>query len=618
MYPPIIYIYEKKEPQEKDVFSLNWSNFTNDINQQSILNIEPFFFSSTREEFLLFIEQCGRATIDGESLRNIIRLPDGFSLWWLSDIFERHPNFYDNNLFEIFKLRAFEHYTQDWPSTHIILCSENKALAQVLEHWCQKKGHLFTWQKYFLRSPNFIKRCKEALKSSLLGRMLQLFFSLKKWWFTIRKKYPSQPRVVSIKGLLLGTWYPNFDPEAAAHGRYHSRYWEDAHKLFDAHKRHIHWFWINADPAEKILAGVKQREKFRDNAGTKQDFTFWEECITFGMAAKVLWQACYICWKGRKILRHLPKICQWPNSDLNVTPLLRSVWEKSLCGFSLLKGLLLYHAIKRYCKLIGPQYLCLTSTELQSWERLLFRESRKVGTKQIYAAVHTRISPSDFRYFIAPHAWQDQEFIELMPDKLLANGKAAYDALSNSMVPADRLGKVEALRFMHLLKNDSLPPIPPQCLLVPTSYFPPNNETLLRTLGEALKTSSLPILHKVLIKPHPLISVDELLTKFFSSPPPIVEGPIEKFLTPGTIVYADSSTSVAQLALYKHLPLIVHAPENNFDLGSLSYIPGVQYIRNCNEFLQAVAKHTIVQLPEEYFFLDPKLTRWRSLLKNFK
>lgn len=602
--------------------ALLWNRFSETANERSMLDIEGQFFLSTRSEFLEFIENTGRTEINGSMLRDVLRLKDGFSFWWLTNIFERHPSFYAGRLFEIFKLRAFERYMEDKPGIQVTLRSRNRELAQTLQQWCERTNRAFEWQQVKTAAeglrPSFRKRVKIFIKTTWLWRALQLVVELKRWWVGVRRGYPDKPQISQRRGLLVGTWFPNFDAREAMAGKYRSRYWEDAHRLLDEAGKYVHWFWINANPPEQIAASVSQREEFRLHDKKSQDFTFWEECVTPLMAIKALFQSWSITKKYGLIFHSLPELCQWPNSAFNFRSLLQPVWLESLSGFCLLRNLLLYHACKYYCSSLGAQDVCVTSTELQFWERLLFKFSRENGTASVLGAVHTRISSADFRYFIAPQAWRDKEFLELMPDKILANGSAALQALSASGVPQERLGTVEALRFMHLTEAKCGSPMEPQRILVATSYYPENNEVMLKTLASAQQQGNLPVLHNIYIKPHPIRPVEKLLKKYFNETPPQVSGPIEDFLTEGTIVYTDSSTSVAQLALYRNLPLIVHAPENNFNLGSLSDIENISFVKNSRQFLQSVKKCTIVQIQKDYFYLDKDLPKWRSILCSTK
>ncbi len=598
--------------------ALLWNRFAETANEESILDIEKLFFLATRTEFLEFIENTGRAEIRGGRLRDILRLKDGFSFWWLTNIFERHPRFYGGRLFEIFKLRAFERYMEDKPGVQVILRSNNEELARTLQQWCHTTNRVFEWHYEKTVAGGWLRllwrHVKKSIKKSWPWRALQLVLELRRWGVNVRRLYPDQPHILPRQGILVGTWFPNFDAQEAMAGKYRSRYWEDAHALLDETGKYVHWFWISVDPPEKIGAAVLQREKFRGRAEKTQDFTFWEECVTHLLALKALWQSWILTIKSERVFRALPELCKWPHSDFDFKLLLQPVWTSSLSGFGLLRNVLIYYAIKYYCSLIGTQDLCLTSTELQFWERLLFKFSRKNGTSSVLGAVHTRISPADFRYFIDSRAWHDKEFLELMPDKILANGDAAFHALRSSGVPQERIGVAEALRFMHLAEAKSIPSVEPQRILVATSYYSENNEIMLKTLSLAQQQGYLSILHNIIIKPHPICPVENLLKKYFNEMPQQVSGRIEDFLIEGTIVYTDSSTSVAQLAIYKSLPLIVHAPENNFDLGSLCDIPNISFVKNSQQFLQSVKKCSIVHIQKNYFYLDKKLPRWKKIL----
>jgi surface carbohydrate biosynthesis protein (TIGR04326 family) len=93
-----------------------------------------------------------------------------------------------------------------------------------------------------------------------------------------------------------------------------------------------------------------------------------------------------------------------------------------------------------------------------------------------------------------------------------------------------------------------------------------------------------------------------------------VDGPIGNFLTPGTVVWASNSTTVALEAAFRKLPVLVQAAEDDVDLCPLQGLPGVVNVRTVSDVAAALAAPKAPGLPPDYLALDPELPRWKERL----
>lgn len=179
---------------------------------------------------------------------------------------------------------------------------------------------------------------------------------------------------------------------------------------------------------------------------------------------------------------------------------------------------------------------------------------------------------------------------------------------------------MEALRYLYLT------PVPadvsghsasesPRRLLVVTSFFVDETDAHLATLAEAARAGVLDG-WDVVVKPHPYLPVVECLKRLYgpSEPPRVVDGAIGNFLTPGTVVWASNSTTVALEAAYRNLPVLVQAAEDDVDLCPLQGLPGVEIVRGTDDVAAALADPHAPELPPEYLALDPELPRWKKRL----
>lgn len=613
-------IFDGISPNGSEGTCLLWDKFAHLAGHISILTIQEQYFYETRSEFLRFIHNFGEYSIDGEKLRDHLRLTDGFSAWWISSIFDRHPANYGDALFEVFKLRALERYlsiqkieTVHFYSDNIVLFKAIKSIATALNIQCY---HHAVREQSLRRKVDFFSRLKAYFKSTYMGRVAIQARNFLRWWLRERSQFPASPRLQKTKGLLLGTWFPNIDAKAAAEGRFRSRYWEGVHDLLEDTLQPIHWFFIYSDTAEKISENIALRDTFVSHKANI-DMTFCEECISPREACRAFMQWLCIAWKAQKITPYVQGACQWPDSAINVHDFIENLWFDSTCGDALFKNLIFREGIKKYCRLVGLQDTVITSSELQVWERLLFSEQRRQGCQKVYAAQHSVIRDADFRFFVAPEMWKLPEFTALMPDLFFCNGDAALAVMRKTGFPEQRLGMLEAVRFMFLANSSPCEPSPPTRLLVATSYFPREAEATLKTLASALRISDLALLKNIIVKAHPDLPVDDLLQRYFDVLPQIVYEPIETYLTADTAVYIDSATSVGLLVLYKGLQLIVHAPENSFDMGTLQDIHNLRVVHNSKELIDELQTNRSTKICENYFYLDASKKRWHELLKVY-
>ena len=137
---------------------------------------------------------------------------------------------------------------------------------------------------------------------------------------------------------------------------------------------------------------------------------------------------------------------------------------------------------------------------------------------------------------------------------------------------------------------------------------------MLILLGEALRCGHPAYAENICIKPHPDLPVDRWVRQFLPYPAATASGSIEGCLTEGTVVYVAAGTSVALLAAKLELPMIVAAPENDFDMGSLSDLEHVPFVRTAEELAEALRRPTACTLPEGYFFLEKDMPRWHRLV----
>lgn len=582
----------------------------------SIPTLQDTRQKKTQAEYLAWLHAFAETPADGMNVRERLRLSDGFSAWWLTILFTRHPELHRGALFEIFKLRALEEFIKEKDFRHIVLDSPDPRLRAVVSAWCAHTGRTCRLSSPPQKMTRFSRSVRNAWRNTPPAQMYQAGKELLHWWKTERRFFPKAPASLpQNEGCACATWFPNVDMEAAAKGAFISNYWGELCSLLEAQHIPVHWLLIHYEGAAKCKNNIALRDGFL-RGNTPGSLLFWEECTD----ARTLWRV----WRNRlRVLlaaraldAHIPRLCAWPDSDLNIAPYILPLWRESTRGAWLTRQLLLYEGIAAWAHLIGRQKAVFAPSELQGWERALYRHMRKQGTDKLYAAMHSVAWPLDTRFAIDPRSWDVPEFREQMPEIFLCNGSRSQAEMRQSGFPVERLGAVEALRYQHLAPPTSSTRIPSR-LLVVTSIHKNEVAGQLRTLAEALSTGEKPF-QNILLKAHPGFPVEEELRRYFpeGGAPETVTDPLRDLLTPATMVYAANSTTAAVEAAYLGLPLVVQAADDNFNLSPLAGQKGVRFVHNAAELSRALHNPPFSCVERDFFFLEPELPRWQSILQR--
>ena len=194
-------------------------------------------------------------------------------------------------------------------------------------------------------------------------------------------------------------------------------------------------------------------------------------------------------------------------------------------------------------------------------------------------------------------------------------------------MPPERLGEVEALRYLYLADAapaqteapDPAPTTPAgglKRLLVLTSFFNDETEAHLVLLARAVHAGLLEG-WDIVVKPHPYLPVEERLRALLGRRMReirLADGPIAEQLRPGVTVWASNSTTAALEAALKGLPVMVMLPSDDFDLCPLQDVPELPRTGDLEDVRLALATAAPLDLPPDYLDLNQELPRWRQLL----
>ena len=585
-----------------------------------------------RDELAAWTYETGCVRVQGSMLEEHLRAGDNLSMWWCSTLVEKHPKV-THNLFPALKLRALEQLMDEKGVTDLRVyapAGTDPWMRDVLSRFCRETGRTFAMKDI----PGPEETRPEGLKARLkayyygLPAPVKALVRFPAWLWIVRRRLPRTrlARPVLPEGMKpasIVTYFPNIDMTAAKNGRFRSRYWEKLHDALapsEGGPNRVNWVFLYFPaPQCSFPDAVRLRDRFRENGRDGASFHFLEEFLTNGDIWKSLVRFGKLLLSSRAVEPQVRDLFRFPGSRMDLWPVLKDNWADSTRGWRALERCLMREAFRRYAEWAGPQDWTTFPQENCPWERMLCQSMHDADAGPVYGAQHSTVRPTDFRYFDDPRMINDPACRRAMPELWLCNGTGAQDAMLVGHMPKERTALVEALRYLYLAPKpgEAAPEAPakPARLLIVTSFFADETDAHLATLAASAKAGVLDG-WEVVVKPHPYLPVVERLKNLYGTaePPRVVDGPIGNFLTPGTVVWASNSTTVALEAAFRKLPVLVQAAEDDVDLCPLQGLPGVVNVRTAEDVATALAAPKAPDLPPNYLALDPELPRWKERL----
>jgi surface carbohydrate biosynthesis protein (TIGR04326 family) len=427
------------------------------------------------------------------------------------------------------------------------------------------------------------------------------------------------------------TYFPNIDRQAAENGRFRSRYFESLHDLLEEGgiNAGLRWLFIRFPAPEFSLDKcIALRNSFRRAGGNGASFHYLEEFLSLGDIAAALLRFARIALASLYLERRTREAFCFAGSRFNFWDRLSPYWAETFRGWRCLERCLQQRAFRRWAQHAGPMRWTLFPLENCPWERMLTHAAHAAGTGPVFGVQHSVIRPADFRYFDDPRAFSDPDCAAFQPDAIRGNGQSAYAQWLEAGTPPGRMDKVEALRYLYLVKGSDatsrscgVPRIAPsggalKGILVVTSFFADETLAHLALLAEAVKSDLLRG-YNITVKPHPYLPVRQYLQNLLGERAgeiAEVEGAMSEHLLPGVSVWASNSTTAALDAAIIGLPVMVMPPVGDFDLCPLQDVPGLMRTGNLEDVRRALLEAKPLKLPPDYLELNPALPLWRKFL----
>lgn len=608
------------QPPEGDWIPVLWRGFGagGDAPVHSIPRRVEEQADALRARFLGWLHDLGEAQIDGRRLVDHLVLRPGFSYWWMTLLVEK-CYVKSSRLSDAVKFLALEDLIADHSASTIILVSGDKTLARAFHLWCRKAGQVFEWRRLgkVTGRESIIRRLYRSLPHGLQAVLYLLRYIYQRWPLRQGRK---SLKVESGAQVTIVDVLAHLDSNAVATGRYGSNYWTNLIGALDGDAVQVNWLhhYFRHDVVSTTRQARDLINRFNQNSvvtqihATLDGVLSW--CVING-AVRDYGRLVLAGLRLRKARRHFRPA----GSNVDLWPLFKQDWRKSMFGTTALSNCLLLNLFERTLKNLPRQELGVYLHENQGWEKAFVHVWKAAGHGRLVGVPHSTVRYWDLRYFFDSRSYQRTGKNDLpLPDSVALNGPAAIAAYRRGGFPEELIVEVEALRYLYLA---DLPPkqnvakespVDSLRVLVLGDYLSSVTHQQMQLLAEAAPL--LPPDTRYVVKPHPNCPIKA--SDYPALQMQITGSPLSELLADCDVAFTSNITSAAVDAYGAGVPVLSVLDGEAFNMSPLRGLVGVTYITGPSELAHALrhAPESKGVTTEAYFCLDKQLPRWRRLL----
>lgn len=608
--------------KRKNVY--HWDGQLTEIGAISIPDYVEANSNRLRDKYLNFINDIGGQTLGRCRVNDELLLYKGHSLWWMSTIVEKNlvktPAISD-----CIKLLALEEILiRERPSQLEIYTNNSDVLKSI-------RGLVKT-----LNIQIVVSRCKSG--KPLIERFKDLVPLFVKGIFYLIKQHGICKDIYKEnkidwhsgdKQVFIFSHLINFDLPESHDSSIYSRYWETLPAFLN--KRNIKMNFLDHFHFSKKVQNVKQGiELVKSINLTSSSHGEIHHLMPIVLNIHSLIEVfkffifVHICkWK----MYQVQKIFKPKNSSVTFWFLLRKEWRTSMLGIGLLENLLFIESIEYCLKSLPKQNLGLFLQENSSWEKAFIVAWRKYQEAELIGVAHTVIRYWDLRYYEKNPVSSTQSFGSKvpLPDYIAVNGPVAELILMEAGYDANKIVKVEALRYLS------------STICKPFKTAKSGNKNLkvlvcgdidiasttnmldsLRQLLESLQNGEGDYSLELTYKSHPVNDLD--LKAFGLGEIAVTTESISSIIETYDIAIVTDSTTAGVEAYLAGLNVIVFSYPKRLNFSPLRNVKNVNFVSNSKQLADCLKKIPIsdyLENKEVFFWNDPNLSKWNQVFSHY-
>ncbi|MDC3053808.1 hypothetical protein OA187_04545 [Candidatus Pelagibacter sp.] len=384
---------------------------------------------------------------------------------------------------------------------------------------------------------------------------------------------------------------------------FNSEYWKELLKNHDLINNTL---WFNIYSLNQKFTYKKFVEYQNLINHNKKYFIYSiEQLLNFKIFLKILYswlKNCYFYILNRKYIKFYLK---QKNSEYLHNFFLKDL-DKSFLGLDSAVNFYYFYLFKNLSNNLDLNKNIFYLYENQSWEKSLVYNFK--GKSKLVAVNHASIRYWDLRFCSDENCEKD-----VIPDVYAVNGDDSKQKLLNENYPIEKINKIEALRYFHILsdtKQNKKFENENNILLV-SDYSDKSNENLLQAIGKIEKN----ILsnYKFTLKEHPLKSIN-INNYSYINKTNLNFAELRK----NNKIAIVSNTTSAVLDLYLLNYKIISIMDNNsINLSPMRKSRNISFLYNHNEITKILKNCKLDENNFEinnFFYLNRDLRFWKNIL----
>jgi surface carbohydrate biosynthesis protein (TIGR04326 family) len=607
--------------------------------------------AALRARYLAWIHDLGQARVAGARIIDHLELRPGFSYWWMTLVAHK-PNFYESYINDVVKCLAFDTLARErGRPTRVAVSTDNRTLARLFEDYCRASRIPFERIPPSRRARTWAGIGAPALLAPLKALALLAFLAIRRLFAGAAPPASDRPPSrIAVFDVLI-----HLQPGPRLSGRFGSQYWTELVSLLrqaDADSSWLHIFFPHADVPSLRRANTLMHA-FTTSSGGRERHGLLDGALTLGAVGAALrnyLRLARVYLRLRAIEPHFTPA----GSGFNFWPVFRRNWRDSLIGAPAMRNCTWISLFDRALAALPRQSIGLYILENQPWEMAMLHAWRAAGHGRIIGVPHTTVRFWDLRYYYDPRGYRRDVGNALpMPDTVAVNGPAALQMYLGGGYPAAQVVEVEALRYLHLQQPARREPSggasPRRRVLICGDNLPGSNARLMRVVAAADRL--MPRGTTYVFKPHKALPFD--VAPYVPLPISTSTSELAEILDDCDVVITGNVTSAAVDAYCAGLPLasmedgsaLDPSPFKGFG-GAVPFSDGRDLadpldgdaarpegrgLSGVETFTNAAELGTILERlwsarvthdgspprrpREPFFWLDPDLPRWRTLLE---
>ncbi len=608
-------------PPKGDWFTVLWSGFEDGTtpNAISIPQLVEDHDDELKARYLAWIYELGEKRIQGRRVVDHLELRHGFSYWWMSLFAEKCNYTKSPQITDAIRLMALDYWASEISFDQVVLASAKRPLAKCIQSWCFQQGGRFEWQEItaMSESQSIVKRVYDSIPCVLQAWLWLPRYLLDRWPFKnagLKEWQQTEGRVTFFSYLF------NLVPDAAKKGQFESRYW--AHLPNELQREGCKTNWLHLFVKDALLPtaqkGANAIREFNETGRGEQSHVTLDAFIDIKVVFKTLRDWCRLVRLGMRLHK---AVSSTQSAGLDIWPLFEKDWRQSMFGLAAMSNILYLNLLESAMKCLPKQRIGVYLQENQGWEIALNFAWKAAGHGRLIGVPHSTVRYWDLRYFFDPRSYNRKGVGNLpLPDQVLFNGPAVFDAYKNGGYLVDDMVEVEALRYLHLCENgirvDATSDVTDGALriLVLGDYLMSNTQLQMRLLEKTIQLLQQPA--KITVKSHPNTPIQ--MEDYPGLKMEMSMEPVSALLAECDVAYTSSVTSASVDAYCAGVPVISVLDPNALNQSPLRGRNGVLFVSTQQELASALtyvaSTPRTARQQQDFFILDSQLPRWRKLL----